>query len=273
MSGADRPWEAGDEPTRWAGYFDPATGLLRNLSSPPAQTATQLQQFEDAHVERRIFRLRVEPIAGGYDLEHVQAIHRELFRDVFPWAGELRTVGISKGTRDLPDGTQAKAGFLPVEHIPFVVNGMADQLRQENYLRGLSNEEFGDRLAAHFNDLNEAHPFRDGNGRTQRALWDQLAAEAGHTIHWQAVPNEVNIRISHEARVNNNLEPLRSTLRAIVTDDGLMARTVKSHEASRLAAMDAPTRPGAGLAGNATNPAPSPGYRPPGLDAGRGYGR
>lgn len=119
----------------------------------------------------------------------------------------------------------------------------------------------------------EAHPFRDGNGRTQRALWDQLAAAAGHTIHWQAIPNDVNIRISHEARVNNNLDPLRSTLRAIVTDDGLMARTVKSHEASRLAAMDTPTRPGAGSAGTSANPAPSAGYRAPGLDAGRGYGR
>ena len=273
MSGADRPWEAGTEPERWAGYFDPATGLLRNLSTPPAQTAQELEHFENIHVEYRLIGLRAEPIAGNYDLAHVQAIHRHLFQDVYPWAGDLRTVGISKGTRDLQDGTQAKAGFLPVEHIPFVVNGMADQLRQDNYLRGLSNEDFADRLAVHFNDLNEAHPARDGNGRAQRALWDQLAAEAGHTIHWQAIPAEVNIRISHEARVNNNLEPLRSTLRAIVTDDGQMARTVKLYEASRLAAMDAPTRPGAGLAGNPTNPAASPGYRPPGLDAGRGYGR
>lgn len=273
MSTADRPWEAGDEPARWAGYFDPATGLLRNLSSPPAQTHAELQQFEDAHVERRLIRLRAEPVVGRYDLEHVQAIHRQLFRDVYPWAGELRTVGISKGTRDMPDGTQVNAGFLPVEHIPFVVNGMAENLRQENYLRGLTNEEFGDRLAVHFNDINEAHPFRDGNGRAQRALWDQLATEAGHVIHWQAIPNDVNIRISHEARVNNNLEPLRATLRAIVTDDGQMARTVKSHEASRLAAMDTPTRPGAGTGGAGGSPAPNAGYRSPGLDAGRSYGR
>ena len=238
MSGTDRHWEAGEEPERWAGYFDPATGLLRNLSTPPAQTPQDLQLFEDGHVERRLLRLRAEPIEGCYDLDHVQSIHRQLFRDVYPWAGELRTVGISKGTRDLPDGTQAKAGFLPVEHIPFVVNGMADQLRQEDYLRGLSNEEFGDRLAVHFNDLNEAHPFREGNGRMQRALWDQLAAEAGHTIHWQAISKEVNTSMSHEARVNNKLDQLRSTLRAIVADDGLMSRTVKSHEASRLTGMD-----------------------------------
>ena len=49
MSGADRPWEAGTEPERWAGYFDPATGLLRNLSTPPAQTAQELEHFENIH--------------------------------------------------------------------------------------------------------------------------------------------------------------------------------------------------------------------------------
>lgn len=253
MSGADRPWETGDEPERWAGYLDPNTGLLRTLAVPPLTSAGELREFEDGHVERRLIRLRVEPIVGDFDRAHVQAIHRHLFQDVYPWAGELRTVNITKGEKQLPDGTMGPAPFLPYQHIGIVVDGMATQLREENYLRGLSNEQFADRLAVHFNDLNEAHPFREGNGRTQRAFWDQLAGQAGHVIHWQAVPAELNIRISHEARLGN-LEPLRSTLRAIVSDTNTEALQLKATEAARLAAMDTPTRPGA---------APAAGYQMP----------
>lgn len=241
----DRPWAtAASEPERWAGYFEPGTQVLRNLADPPATSAADLQRFEDDRLEFRMVQLRVQPIEGNFDLEHLQAIHHHLFQDVYPWAGELRTVGISKGERSMPDGTTAKAGFLPIEHAPFVVNGTATELRQENYLRGLSNEQFADRLAVHFNAVNEAHVFREGNGRAARALWDQLAEQADHVIHWRAISAEVNVRISHEARVNGNLEPLRSTLRAIVSDAGEQSRTLKATEAARLATMDSPTRPG-----------------------------
>lgn len=265
----DRPWAtAASEPERWAGYFEPGTQILRNLAHPPATSAAELQRFEDDRSEFRMVQLRVHPIEGSFDLEHLQAIHRHLFQDVYPWAGELRTVGISKGERSLPDGTTAKAGFLPIEHAPFVVNGTAAALREENYLRGLSNEQFADRLAVHFNTVNEAHVFREGNGRAARALWDQLAEQADHVIHWRAISAEVNVWISHEARVNGNLEPLRSTLRAIVSDAVEQARALKATEAARLAMMDSPVRPVA-----ATSTGYSAGTYRPGRDQGPDLGR
>ncbi|MEO5536032.1 MAG: Fic family protein [Pseudolysinimonas sp.] len=270
----DRPWEtAASEAERWAGYLVPGTDVLRNLSVPQAESLADLATFENNRVEVRLIELRARPVGGTFDADHLRGIHRHLFQDVYPWAGEFRTVGISKGSRARPDGSLSPAVFLPVAHIPFVVDGVAANLRSENYLRGLSNEAFADRLAVHFNDLNEAHGFREGNGRAQRAFWDELAGQAGHVIHWQVVSADLNMRMSHEARVNGNLEPLRSTLRAIVSDSSEAAATMKLTEASRLAGMDTPSRPGRSPAGPlGVDPFGAVPYRP-GLDTGRGYGR
>ena len=66
-------------------------------------------------------------------------------------------------------------------------------------------------LADRFNDVNEAHPFREGNGRTQRLYFDQVAEAGGKTIHWSVLTKEQNIAVSHAAR-DGNLAPLRDAL-------------------------------------------------------------
>jgi cell filamentation protein len=53
------------------------------------------------------------------------------------------------------------------------------KLRDENYLRGLGREGLAIRAAAVMVDLNGVHPFREGNGRTQRIFMGELAQEAG----------------------------------------------------------------------------------------------
>lgn len=122
----DRPWAtAASEPERWAGYFEPGTQILRNLADPPATSAAELQRFEDDRSGVPHGAAARTSDRGPLDLEHLQAIHRHLFQDVYPWAGELRTVGDLE-ERSLPDGTTAKAGFLPIEH---ALRGQRHQLR------------------------------------------------------------------------------------------------------------------------------------------------
>jgi cell filamentation protein len=55
-------------------------------------------------------------------------------------------------------------------------------LKDHNFLRGLSPEEFAARGAYFLSELNAVHVFREGNGRAQNALFAHLAAEAGHPI-------------------------------------------------------------------------------------------
>lgn len=56
------------------------------------------------------------------------------------------------------------------------------ELRADNELRGMSRKQFIDRLAYHHDQLNCVHPFREGNGRTQRVFWNRVARDAA----WRA---------------------------------------------------------------------------------------
>ena len=59
------------------------------------------------------------------------------------------------------------------------------------------------------------HPFRDGNGRTQRAFLGQLAVDAGHPIHWAAMDPAENNAASKAAHEGDN-DALRTLLDLLV---------------------------------------------------------
>lgn len=106
---------------------------------------------------------------GDFDLEHLRAVHRHLFQDVYDWAGEVRTVEISK------DGRQ-------FQFRRYIETGMADVHRrivQDRYFAGSSREEFARRAGAIMGDVNFVHPFREGNGRVQLQYLKMLAERAG----------------------------------------------------------------------------------------------
>ncbi|WP_440624111.1 hypothetical protein ACAD32_00153 [Clavibacter nebraskensis] len=207
-----RPWETATSPEgRWAGYLDPSTGLLRTLSAEPLQTQAELRAFEDDHVEAQLIEARVRPITGSYGIDHLQAIHLRLFQDVYPWAGEIRTVNISKGIPPPPEP------FLSPEYAAFAVNRAAQRMHEDGMLRpGMDHERFVDLLARRFSEINEAHPFREGNGRTQRHYFELVARDAGRRIDWSQLTSAQNVTISAEAR-EGHLAPLRDALRTIVT--------------------------------------------------------
>jgi cell filamentation protein len=109
---------------------------------------------------------------GGFDLAHLRAIHRHLFQDIFAWAGELRTVEISKGGHQF-------------QFRQFIETGMSDihrRLVQADFLRGLGHDEFAGAAGKIIGDVNYVHPLREGNGRTQLLFLEQLAAQAGHVL-------------------------------------------------------------------------------------------
>ena len=77
-------------------YLDPRTGVLRNRLgiTDPAELARAEARLA-AGREAILFRARLD--LGGYDLAHLQAIHRHLFGQIYDWAGQVRTVNMSKG--------------------------------------------------------------------------------------------------------------------------------------------------------------------------------
>lgn len=179
-------------------YSEP-NGVLRN--SLGITDATELSEAEADIAAVELAILDAEPLPGSYDLAHLQAFHRQIFGSVYPWAGELRTVEISKGT-----------SFCPSIHIVSFAKGVFHKLADNGHLQGLDRLEFIRALADLYGDVNAIHPFREGNGRNQRAF---LAREAGYTISWQDMDQEENIAAS-VASFNANNDLLEKMLDALV---------------------------------------------------------
>lgn len=134
----------------------------------------ELETIEAPLAAKRSGELDDLGITGKFDSAHLRSIHRFLFQDVFPWAGELRVVNISKGD----------SLFGSASHIAGALADALDKLRSENLLTGLAPQVFAVRAASYLGELNAIHPFREGNGRTQREFIRQLGIHANHTLSW-----------------------------------------------------------------------------------------
>jgi len=129
----------------------------------------------------RLVALSQRRIDGRYDLAHLQAFHRFVFGDIYEWAGELRTVDIAK--RDQ---------FCRREHLSSYATEIFARLANASWKTTPDRKEFIDGLAEAYADINALHPFREGNGRAQRAFLQQLAADGGHKLTWAGLSPEEN---------------------------------------------------------------------------------
>ena len=101
-----------------------------------------------------------------------RAIHRHLFRDLYSWAGKERKYTTGRGA--IP--------FAVPEHIGPWMQQQFNALARDNYLVGLDLDAFAQSAAKYVNEINAAHPFIDGNGRTQRFWLRMLANNAGFDL-------------------------------------------------------------------------------------------
>ena len=105
-----------------------------------------------------------------------QAIHKFLFQDLYSWAGEFRKVNISKGNP-----------FCLYTYIEEQLKKLFTELKKEAYLSLLPQEELASRLAYYLGELNAIHPFREGNGRSQRIFIMELAAKNGYILDFYRI--------------------------------------------------------------------------------------
>jgi hypothetical protein len=162
-------------------------GVFKNKLS--IQDSELLETAEKEFSAVRAQYLLLQPITGNFDLAHIQTIHRELFGDVYDWAGKIRRIDISKGNTRF-------ANFAFIENES---RKLLEKLRSENYLQGLDKDKFAERAAYYLGELNVLHPFREGNGRTLRLFITQLAMKNGLQIHWQNISAEQMIQACIQA--------------------------------------------------------------------------
>lgn len=173
----------------WESYFYPETyspqlgnGTLRNKFDE--RDYFELKDREYGLTARRGFELEAGLVAipKTFDAEHLKAIHRHLFQDVYEWAGEYRTVNMAKG---------------PGREFGRVDNGELDRylsatprIATSTDWPALSRNQFAAHAAMVFSYLNQAHPFREGNGRTSKAFMHHLAEGSRFRFEFDRVTPE-----------------------------------------------------------------------------------
>lgn len=168
-------------------YLDPASGTLRNKLG--VTDPTKLSNFERDASALRQASMIANPVGGKLDFDHFKAVHERLFQDVYDWAGQTRTVEISKGN----------SAFAPVQHIETHAQKVFGDLAAENHLQGMPRDQFLNRAAHHLGEINALHPFREGNGRAQRTFMDEVAGRAGYGFDWSKTTQKEMIEASYES--------------------------------------------------------------------------
>jgi len=131
-----------------------------------------LEEIETVITSQKIALLEQQSFAAEFDFESYKSVHRFIFEDLYEWAGEPRTVNISK------KGTI----FCPHDKIAAQADAIFGYLGKNNYFRNLSRSEFILEIVDFYNNTNYLHPFREGNGRSQRVFVSQLVRNAGYDI-------------------------------------------------------------------------------------------
>ena len=127
----------------------------------------------------------------------LQDIHKILFQDIYDFAGELRTVNISKGN----------FRFVPVIYLSEAVKTI-ESMPQNSF----------DEIVEKYVEMNVAHPFREGNGRSMRLWLDHmLCVELQKTIDWSQIDKEKYLSAMERSPVND-LE-IKAVLAEALTDD------------------------------------------------------
>jgi len=138
---------------------------------------SQLNEIEAELTALSIKQLSEQPDSAIFNTEYLCYLHREIFSDVYPWAGELRVVDICKGSTI----------FLENAKILNTLDMLFVEFGDHNFYRGFDQNQFSIHAGIFLNKLNFIHPFREGNGRTQRLLITQIARQAGFIINWAAI--------------------------------------------------------------------------------------
>lgn len=169
----------------------------------------KFEKISRAYTSLRMREIERGCVKGNFDYQHLKDIHKHLFQDVFDWAGKTRDeLGLN--------GNFIKLGqhFVPGNKLQEFSKIIFDELKSENYLKDAKDlNHFAKGLAKFMGELNALHPFREGNGRTQRIFLNDLAKNAGYKLDLNLIPKDKMITASIDAS-NLKLGKLEALIKA-----------------------------------------------------------
>ena len=127
----------------------------------------------------------------------LQEIHRSLFGEIYAFAGQLRTVNLAKGN----------FRFAPLMYLEAALANI-DKMPQSTF----------DEIIEKYVEMNIAHPFREGNGRSMRIWLDLMLKDGlGQVVDWSRVDKEDYLLAMERSPIRDT--ELKVLLRAALTDD------------------------------------------------------
>ncbi len=180
-------------------YTDPKTGLLKNLQN--IKDPDVLLFVESGVVTKRLQFLYENPLKiNGTD--SLFEIHKYLFQDIYVWAGKKRIVEIGK------DGKQ----FFPTSHFDNAFRYIEQLISEFKKIPKDNKRNLAEKLAEILDNVNYLHPFREGNGRTQREFLRLLALEKGLTLNLNP-PDNISV---YERYMKGTIESDVNTLTELI---------------------------------------------------------
>ena len=180
-------------------YVDPKSRILKNLVD--INNAEDLLFFESVAVTKRISELHIKPIKI-VGIESLFSIHKQLFQDIYAWAGKERIVEISK------DGKQ----FFPTvkfENAFRFIDGLISDFKK---IKRSDKDKIAENLANILDNINYLHPFRDGNGRAQREFIRMLALEKGIDLNLNPPDNKEVYEKYMQGTINSDTKILKELI-------------------------------------------------------------
>ena len=163
--------------------------LINNLN---IKNEKELSVYEAKITAAKSLSLRQQGITGDFSKGHFLSIHKYLFEDIYPFAGKLREENIAKGA----------FRFAMWEYIEPELDRLLNELKKEDYLSNLTKDKLAKRLTYYLSEFNVLHPFREGNGRTNREFIRQLALKNNYILNLTKFPPKQILEASIESIVN-----------------------------------------------------------------------
>lgn len=142
---------------------------------------------------------------NNVDFNFYKNLHKQLFDDLYEWAGTVRNINISK------KGTV----FCNSDDIERIGKLKFDRLKSLNFLKNTPKDQFLDELTELYHDLNMLHPFREGNGRTLRLFITLLVRNAGYNLNFSECDSDM-LMIATIKAAQGDLSILREVFSDIV---------------------------------------------------------
>lgn len=187
-------------------YIDPNSGLLRNLQD--ITDPDVLLFVESSAVTKRLQEIYHNPIKIN-GIESLFEIHKHLFQDIYAWAGMRRKVEISK------EGKQ----FFPTSYFDNALKYIDSLITDYNKIPKDNKYLIAKKLAEILDNVNYFHPFREGNGRTQREFLRILALTKGLTLNLNPPDNIIVYEKYMKGTIESNLEILTDLIFELIEKD------------------------------------------------------